>query len=34
MAKYELKTKVTDVNLTEFLNKVEPDQKRLNAFKN
>tara|TARA_B110000879_G_scaffold106054_1_gene142784 strand:+ start:3471 stop:3917 length:447 start_codon:yes stop_codon:yes gene_type:complete len=32
MAKYELKTKVTDVNLTEFLNKVEPDQKRLNAF--
>ncbi len=32
MAKYELKTKVTDVNVNEFLNKVESEQKRLDAF--
>ena len=32
MAKYELKTKVTDVNVNEFLNNVEPEQKRLDAF--
>ncbi|MGB0403490.1 MAG: DUF1801 domain-containing protein [Salibacteraceae bacterium] len=32
MAKYELKTKVTDASVTEFLNRVEPEQKRLDAF--
>jgi len=32
MAKYELKTKVTDTSVSEFLNAVEPEQKRLDAF--
>lgn len=32
MAKYELKTKITDQNVTEFLSKVEPEQKRIDAF--
>ncbi len=32
MAKYELKTKVNDASVSDFLNKVEPEQKRLDAF--
>ena len=32
MAKYELKTKITDASVTEFLDKVEPEQKRLDAY--
>ena len=32
MAKYELKTKVTDADVIAFLKKVEPEQKRLDAF--
>ncbi len=32
MAKYELKTKVTDTSVSAFLNAVEPEQKRLDAF--
>lgn len=32
MAKYELKTKVTDASVTAFLDAVEPEQKRLDAF--
>jgi hypothetical protein len=32
MAKYELKTKVNNANVVEFLNKVEPEQKRNDAF--
>ena len=32
MAKYALKTKVTDASVTAFLDAVEPEQKRLDAF--
>lgn len=32
MAKYELKTKITDASVKEFLNKVELDSKREDAF--
>ncbi len=32
MAKYELKTKITDASVTEFLDNVEPEQKRLDAY--
>jgi hypothetical protein len=32
MAKYELKTKITDASVKEFLNKVEPQSKREDAF--
>lgn len=32
MAKYELKTKLNDSSVEEFINNVEPEQKRLDAF--
>lgn len=32
MGKYELKTKVNDASVVEFLNKVEPEHKRIDAF--